>query len=162
VAVAWVVDHQALEVTAYSVGAVDGDPIPQAIRRRLDAALEDIAMKMHARQAALVAVKELGDGTLTLGEGTASTSVTVRDVHVNQYDNAVERDVFNHLQAQRRRRYIDHELLERVAKTYTAAGGQAPTKAVQESEGVSKAQASRYVKAARDAGYLAPLPVAKD
>ena len=56
----------------------------------------------------------------------------------------------------RKRRYIDHELLEKVAKVYQAAD-RAPTKTVAQAFSVSIAQASRYVAAARADGYLAPL-----
>jgi len=55
---------------------------------------------------------------------------------------------------QQTRRWIDNDLLVEVAEIYKD-GGRRPTAAVSEYFKVSPAQASRYVKAARQAGMIA-------
>jgi len=56
------------------------------------------------------------------------------------------------------RNVVSDELLERVAHVYGEAlsAGRPPKKAVRVAEGVSEATAGRYVKRARERGFLAP------
>lgn len=160
VTIEWVLDAAGRPaVSAYAVRHEGGGPIPADLRRGLEAKLEEMADRLHAKAVAEEEVViDLPDGTLRMGGPGSSITVPVERARITRRHadpEAVEAELFHKLQASRRRRKVTPDLLSEVAAVYREHP-QAPTKAVSAAMYVSPAQASRYVKAAREAGLIPP------
>lgn len=167
-------DHGVLRIVTYSVESVNGEEITAKIRRALADVVQVEAENWHKFQAGWREERSAAGGSVRLGWADVPPEATWKSVDPQMnwadlksgkpfrwHDDALSREVGKSLQEHRARRTIDHNLLEEVTKVYRAADT-APTKAVMEHYGVSPAQASRYVAAARRDGYLPPRHPGKD
>lgn len=143
----------------YGIRRTDGQPLPDPARRWIEARIS--TELLDRAYAIAIASEEL---TLDLGDGDLDLDGQHFPVHgarvTRRYADpqAVEAQTAADLGRKRRRRKITAGFLAEVADVYRAHPD-APTKAVQawqmrKSGYCSPAQASRYVRAARDAGLL--------
>lgn len=129
-------------------------------------ALKQIAGDLHGAAEASYGIElaklvgqhaPLGSGTLILGEGEDRIAVDVADLAIVSWSQDAADRVAADARGRRQRRTLTPALLQEIADVY-AANPQKPTKAVREKWVVSDPTASRWVKAARDAGLIPPRP----
>ena len=148
-----------VQVTRFTAWANDGGPIPAETQRAIGAGLRAAAEYWYGRaMAEYEASVQAGPGTVTLGEGEDAISFQVARLTVRQPGNPERADEIRAEVSSRRRRHSvnDPRRLRTAAEAYLA-NPVAPTNAVAAALRISKPQASRYVRAAREAGLIPPL-----
>lgn len=158
------------EVTELHVVRTDGGPVTAEALGEITAKLGALADYVHSEAVAEAKRRiALGDGgilTITDPQTGQSASAEVHNGVMTLPRANVERIAAGHREEysrRRRRRDMTPERLAEVARVYNSAKDTgAPTKAVAVFLGTpeapySAAQASRWVKAARDAGLIPPL-----
>jgi len=148
-----------VQVTRFAAWANDGGEIPAKIQRAIGAGLQDAAEYWYGRaQAEYEARVEAGPGTLIIGEGDDAISLPVTSLTISQPGDPKRAEKAHAEAAGRRRKHSvnDPQRLRTAAEAYLA-NPVAPTNAVAAALRISKPQASRYVRAAREAGLIPPL-----
>lgn len=146
------------QVTAFTVEHTEGGTLPVDLRAQLARQLDQVAAYVYAHAVAEQArIVVLGEGTLTLrtADGDEWTG-PARRVEAGS-DDDVARDrarIYEDVQRKRRRRDMTPEHLQAVAEAVTDSPGVLAARAVARRFQVSQPTAYRWVKQARDEGYL--------
>jgi hypothetical protein len=146
-----------VELLGYALRATDGHAIPPEVRREFERGLDgSLASAAYAQAMARAQLSE-GLGTLSLtGTHGETVEVPARLVRRASDPEKAAQDHYAEAERIRRRRDITPELLEQVAAVYLSADPSRPTAEVRAAFNVSAPQASRYVRAAREAGLIPP------
>lgn len=144
-----------IEVTDFRARHPGGHGIPTERLRDLATRAQEIAELAFARSIVEANAERvpLPEGTLTLGTGDDARTFELGGGELVGKDHGLGERLLADVRKQRRRRTITPALLDDVAKVYLANPA-SPTKSVQAEFHVARAQAARYVRAAREAGLL--------
>lgn len=152
---------EVLTVRAWSEG---GKRLSPAVLADIGSRTQEWAEAWFASAYSRYQEQHLGAGTLRIGTGEDAVSVQAENVKVRRMADVPNADRESQtvaaLQQHRRQRdsLSNEERLRAVAAAYMQAPDRQRLKAVMDTLSMSRAQASRYIKAAKDKGMIPTAP----
>lgn len=152
---------EVLTIRAWSEG---GKRLSPAVLARIGSEAQEWAEQWFAAAYSRYQERHLGSGTLTLGTGQDAVSVQADNVKVRSVADvpdperaAATADVLRR-QRRQRKSLADEDLLRKAANAYMTAPDGERLERVMEAVHKGRAQASRYIRAAKEQGMIPTTP----